>query len=148
MQGRKKSKRPSETAGIKERILLFVAPMKLSHCLLEAAARATFLLVLKIYISTMPCWLGLFPPSPISPSLSSVSPILRHGAFFYLLWFLWGTICAHFDKGCGADSEHMETDTKSNKHLPLHDLDRNDSESDILSYDIFIFMWSHPLEVG
>jgi hypothetical protein len=42
----------------------------------------------------------------------------------------------------------METDTKSDKHLPLHDLDRNDSESDILYYDILIPMWSHPLEVS
>jgi hypothetical protein len=96
----------------------------------------------------MPCWLGLFPPSPVSPLLSSLSPILRHGTFFYLLWFLWGTICAHIDKGCGADSEHMETNTKSDKYLPLYDLDRNDSESDILYYDIFIPMWSHPLEVS
>jgi len=75
---------------------------------MEAAETATLLsLILEIFISTMPCWLGLSISSPIPPFISSLVSLLEHGAFFYILRSLYWPVCAYFREGGGSDSEHI-----------------------------------------
>lgn len=86
--------------------------------------------------------------SPVLIFISSLVSLLENGSCFYLLRPLSWTACTYFDEGGATDSEHMETDTKAFKCLPLHDLGRSDSESDILSHDISVPMWRYPGQVS
>jgi hypothetical protein len=69
------------------------------------------LLLLDIFIFSMPCQLGLF----LSSILPFVYPwcILQNGPFFYFLRSLSWTVCASFDKGGTTDPEHIWANTKS-----------------------------------
>ena len=98
-----------------------------------------------------PCLAGLNAKSLVVSLPSFISPlilILKYGSFFYLLRSLHWTVPAYFDKGGRTDSEHMETNTESCKCLSLHDLDRNDSESDFLQHYLSISLWGYPAEVS
>jgi hypothetical protein len=92
-------------------------------------------------------WLKLFVFNPIAIFISAFV-LLNHGDSFYLLRPLSWTIYVYLNKGSATDSEYMEADTKPFDYLPLYDLDRGDSEPDILSYNISLLMWGYPVEVN
>jgi hypothetical protein len=118
------------------------------YYLMEAAETLNSLLLILRYLYE-PCPACLECSSPVLAQIhTSLLSLLSHGTLFHLLRSLCRSLCVHFVQGGATDSEHMETHTKPEERLPLHDLDRSDSESDLLFDMLPIPMRGHPVEVS
>lgn len=95
--------------------------------------------------------MGLRDFKPINRSIKTIVNTFNcfeNGNLLDLLWRLFGFVFAYCRKSIATDLEHMATHADLTQRLPLHDMDRHDSESYICCHDVSVPMWNYPAKVS